>query len=267
MNLSPFRGAFVCALVLSAVSGAFAQAQESKKPMVAVIPFSSRVLDTSAIEGLVSAMGSELMNTGKFRVLERLQMESILKEQGFAQSGACDGSECAIEMGKLLSVDQMVLGSIAKVGDIYTMTARLVNVQTGEILKSATRNSKADIGAILTDILPQLAQALADAKPSEPVAVAPQAPIVVAPAAAPLISPAPSEHAVARSVPVSASRKEATPAVEEKGGGHWGWWLAGATVVASGAMAAVLLLSDKGRTSSTSSTESTNGSWQTTVRW
>ena len=213
-------------------------------------------------------MGSELMNTGKFRVMERSQMESILKEQGFAQSGACDGSECAIEMGKLLSVDQMVLGSIAKVGDIYTMTARLVSVQTGEILKSATRNSKADIGAILTDILPQLALALADVKQPEPVAVAPAAPIVAAPAAAPSISPAPSEPVAASTAAVPASRKEATPVVEEKkSGGHWGWWLAGGAVVAGGATAAVLLLSDKGSTSSTESSSSNGSSWQTTVKW
>src|ERR1035437_10981977 len=91
-------------------------AQESKKPKVAVLPFSSRVLDTSAIDGLVSAMGSELINTGAFRVMERTQMEGILKEQGFQQSGDCDGQECAVEVGKLLSVDQMVLGTIAKVG-------------------------------------------------------------------------------------------------------------------------------------------------------
>jgi uncharacterized protein (TIGR02145 family) len=135
-------------------------AQEAKKPMVAVLPFTSRVLDTSAIEGLVSAMGSELINTGAFRVMERSQMEGILKEQGFQQSGACDGQECAVEVGKLLSVDQMVLGSIAKVGSTYTLTARLVSVQTGEVLKSVTRNSKADVDAILTDILPQVAGVL-----------------------------------------------------------------------------------------------------------
>jgi len=129
--------------------------------MMAILPFTSRVLDTSAIDGLVSAMGSELINTGAFRVMERTQMEGILKEQGFQQSGACDGQECAVEVGKLLSVDQMVLGTIAKAGSTYTLTARLVSVQTGEVLKSVTRNSKADVDAILTDILPQVARVLA----------------------------------------------------------------------------------------------------------
>ena len=136
-------------------------AQEPKLPAVAVLPFTSRVLDSSAIDGLTSAMNSELINTGKFRVMERSQMDGILKEQGFQQSGACDGQECAVQVGKLLSVDQMVLGTIAKVGNTYTLSARLVDVQTGEVLKSLTRNSRAEVDAILTDIIPQVARDLA----------------------------------------------------------------------------------------------------------
>ena len=87
-------------------------AQEAKKPMVAVLPFASRVLDSAAIDGLMSAMNSELINTGKFRVMERSQMDGILQEQGLEQSGACDGSECAVEVGKLLSADQMKIGGL-----------------------------------------------------------------------------------------------------------------------------------------------------------
>jgi uncharacterized protein (TIGR02145 family) len=160
-------------------------AQETKKPMVAILPFISRVLDTSAIDGLVSAMGSELINTGAFRVMERSQMEGILKEQGFQQSGACDGQECAVEAGKLLSVDQMVLGTIAKVGSTYTLTARLVSVQTGEVLKSVTRNSKADVDAILTDILPQVARVIAGSDDKTPLAATPVKDVVSPPVTSP----------------------------------------------------------------------------------
>src|ERR1035437_1147788 len=234
-------------------------AQESKKPMVAVLPFSSRVLDTRAIDGLVSAMGSELINTGAFRVMERSQMDGILKEQGFQQSGACDGQECAIEVGKLLSVDQMVLGTIAKVGSTYTLTARLVSVQTGEVLKSVTRNSKADVDAILTDILPQVAIVLAGASKTQPDATTAVValPPVVAKAAIAGSTPAPS----APSAPIASSvaRKEAAPAVEESHGNHWWWWVAGGTLVAGGATAAVLLMSNS--SSSSPSTTTVHASW------
>jgi curli biogenesis system outer membrane secretion channel CsgG len=87
-----------------------------KVPMVAVMPFTGRSLDADASDGIAATLATDLLNTGKFRVMERSQMESILKEQGFQKSGACDGSECAVEVGKLLSVDHMVVGTVAKVG-------------------------------------------------------------------------------------------------------------------------------------------------------
>ena len=236
-------------------------AQEAKKPMVAVLPFTSRVLDTSAIDGLVSAMGSELINTGAFRVMERSQMEGILKEQGFQQSGACDGEECAVQVGKLLSVDQMVLGTIAKVGSTYTLTARLVSVQTGEVLKSVTRNSRADVDAILTDILPQVATVLAGASKAGPAASTPPVDTAPVEAAVPFVAPAPTPPAAIPDRPsASPAAREETPRVEEqKHESHWGWWLAGGALVAGGATAAVLLMN--GTSSSSPSTTTVHASW------
>ena len=43
-------------------------------------------------------------------------MEDILKEQGFQQTG-CTSDECVVEVGKIIGVQQMVGGSISKVGN------------------------------------------------------------------------------------------------------------------------------------------------------
>jgi hypothetical protein len=135
-------------------------AQAAKTPTVAVLPISTRVLDSAAIDGLMSEMNSDLINTGRFRVMERSQMDQILKEQGLQQSGACDASDCAILVGKLLAVDDLLLCTIGKVGNTYTLSARLVDVRTGEVEKSVTRNSRAEVDAILTEILPEVAKEL-----------------------------------------------------------------------------------------------------------
>lgn len=127
---------------------------------VAVLPLSSQVLDSGALDGIGSALGSELLKLGKFRVMERSQIARILQEQGFQQSGACEGGSCAVEVGKILSVDQVVLGTVAKVGKTYSLTARLVKVQTGEVAKSSTRNSDAKVDALLTDAVPAAASDL-----------------------------------------------------------------------------------------------------------
>lgn len=133
---------------------------ESIRPNVAVIPLCSQVVDSSSLEGIGAALASELHRIGKFRVMERSQISRILQEQGFQQSGECQGGECAVEMGKLLSVDYLVLGNLSKVGGTYSLSTRLVNVGSGEIARSATRNSDAKLDAILTEAVPAAAHDL-----------------------------------------------------------------------------------------------------------
>jgi len=60
-------------------------------------------------------------------------MESILKEQAFSLSGACNSAECAVEIGQLLSAKKMVVGDIGKIGETYSITLRMVDVSTGKI--------------------------------------------------------------------------------------------------------------------------------------
>ena len=43
---------------------------------------------------------TELINTHRFIVIERAQMDSILKEQGLQQTG-CTDQECAVKAGRL----------------------------------------------------------------------------------------------------------------------------------------------------------------------
>lgn len=129
---------------------------------VAVMPFTAKSsFDSGALEGLSSAMGTQLVKTGRFRVLEREQVNMILREQGFQQSGACDGGECAVQVGKLLSVDRLVVGHVAKVGEIYTLSARLVNVESGVTEKSVTRNGSTKPETVLTRAIPLAARELA----------------------------------------------------------------------------------------------------------
>lgn len=131
-------------------------------PTVAVMPFTAgSSFDSGALVGLSSAMGTQLVKTGKFRVLEREQVDAILREQSFQQSGACDGGECAIEVGKLLSVDRLVVGHVAKVGDIFTLSARLVNVESGITERSVTRNGSTKPETVLTRAIPLAAKELA----------------------------------------------------------------------------------------------------------
>jgi hypothetical protein len=54
-----------------------------------------------------------------------------------------------VEVGNMLGVQQMIGGSIGKVGNIYTVSARVIDVQTGKVLKSANYDHIGDIGQLL----------------------------------------------------------------------------------------------------------------------
>ena len=58
---------------------------------------------------LSDRLRTELLNTGRFKVIERNSMENILTEQGF-QLTDCTSDECVIEVGQLLGVERMIAG-------------------------------------------------------------------------------------------------------------------------------------------------------------
>lgn len=143
--------------ILSSVS-AFAQTQDL--PRVGVLDLTSENVPPAEVRLLSDRLRVELFKTGQFTVLERQQMENILKEQGFQQSG-CIATECVIEVGQLLGVEKMVAGSVGQVGAVYTISLRVINVGTGALERTATRDCRCTIEDILTTTIAQVAAELA----------------------------------------------------------------------------------------------------------
>ncbi len=72
-----------------------------------------------------------LHKTDSANILERTRMETILKEQGFQLSG-CTDTVCSVDIGKLLSADYVIVGTLNKLGK-YTLSIRLVSIIDGKI--------------------------------------------------------------------------------------------------------------------------------------
>lgn len=107
-------------------------------------------------------MRSELVSSGAFTVIERSEMNEILKEQGFQQAG-CTSDECAVEIGKLLNINRICAGSVGKVGTLYSVTLRMIDVETGQILVTVTEDCKCPIEEVLTSSMKNIAQKLVTA--------------------------------------------------------------------------------------------------------
>lgn len=121
------------------------------KIAVAVNDLNGHGISESDTKIITERLRSELIKTDRFRVMERSEMDQILEEQGFQQSGACDDGSCLVEVGRLLAVSQLVGGSIGHIGDIYTMNIKIIAVESGEILYSSSLDYEGKISGLLSE--------------------------------------------------------------------------------------------------------------------
>lgn len=124
---------------------------QSSKPTVAILDFEGQGVSESEVQTLTERMRTEIGNTNAIRLIERKAVEKIMAEQGFQQTG-CTNDECAAEVGQLLGVQFMVSGSIGKMGDAYTIDAKMFSVETGETVRSKNATHKGDISGLLTEM-------------------------------------------------------------------------------------------------------------------
>ncbi len=99
----------------------------------------------------------DLVTSNSIKVIEKNNMDKILEEQGFQQTG-CTDTECAVEMGKILNVKSMVIGSFGKLLDLYQITIRIVSVESGNILYADDANCKSsdDVRSIVSKLANRL---------------------------------------------------------------------------------------------------------------
>lgn len=179
-------------------------------PSAAVFPLEPRGVDSNSTRIIEDALGDGLMRSGKMRLLERSQMKIILQEQGFQQSGTCDGSECAVQVGKVLGVQRGIIGSVGKIGRKWVLNARMIDVETGEVLASSQRSLAGEEDQVMTDLVPDVVADLTQERRQ-------------------------------------AEKVEPAAGDSTKASSAWVWWtLGGVAVVGGGAAAAFLLMGDDG---------------------
>ena len=116
---------------------------------------------------------TELFKTGKVNMMERNQMQDILKEQGFQQSGVCTDEACLVEMGQMLGVKIMVIGSLGKLGSMFMVNIRAIDVQTAQIVKVVSVDVKGDIEEVV-DHLAEIARKITGGETAAPPPEEPQ---------------------------------------------------------------------------------------------
>ena len=140
----------------------------SAQKTVAVLDFEGIGISENEAKALSGRFGSEFMTLSKgvYTLVERNRMGQVLKEQGFQNTGVVS-SENAVKMGEALGAEYIVTGSISKVGTLFSINARLLNVQSAEIIKSISHDHMGDIMDLMTKEIKESATKLLNLKEKE----------------------------------------------------------------------------------------------------
>ncbi len=150
----------LCAVLAAAVaSPLFAQAD---KPRIAVLEFENKAnsgwhwWSDRGAEAMQDVFVTELVKSGKFRVIDRERLDALMREKNLSLSGDVDPST-AVQAGKLLGVEYFLVGAVTEYGStdvsggggsrfglpsvragkktfVAAANARIIDAQTGEIL-------------------------------------------------------------------------------------------------------------------------------------
>jgi curli biogenesis system outer membrane secretion channel CsgG len=166
----------VVALALAVVAPLAAQ----DKPRIAVLEFEAKADNqwyqwwrSGGASAAQDVFVTELVKSGKFRVIERARLDALLAEKNLALSGSVDTST-AVQAGRLIGVEYILTGAITEYGTSTSgantrgigglpsvrvgrkkfstaMNASLIATETGEIVwadegREETNSAKVNVG-------------------------------------------------------------------------------------------------------------------------
>ena len=93
--------------------------------------------DSSLGPVLGSFLIDEMNKSTTFKVIDLEMSDQVEKLLAFANSDKCDQTQCHIAVGNLIPASKLLASTLARLGDKYTMSARLIDIKKGVVEFSA----------------------------------------------------------------------------------------------------------------------------------
>lgn len=163
-------------IVVLLMAFAMAATAQNKKMKIAVMDFKAGVgVNVNEVEGLSDMLINTMYESGKFNIVERSQINQVLKEQKFQASELT--YEQVAKVGRILGVESVLVGTVnflaehknldGSVTGEYNVDVRAVDVESGEVVTTAgaAKSSGSTYRALMERIGRQLAANLMEEEP------------------------------------------------------------------------------------------------------
>jgi TolB-like protein len=104
-------------------------AQDTGKVRIAVLQFRGVGIDQTTVQGIEENLVTQLVIQDTFDIVERSQLDNVMKELDLSMSDEFS-EETAAEIGNLLGVETVILGSVTRLGNKITINVRGIEVET-----------------------------------------------------------------------------------------------------------------------------------------
>lgn len=161
-----WRTAFTLALFGASAAATPVWAQDTR-PGIAVLAFENggsygqdkEVFDALQV-GLQQVLITELSANPSLRIVERGRIKQLLEEQDLGAAGRVDANTAA-RIGKLVGARYVVLGGFIDFYGDFRIDARIVNVETGEIVRVEKVSDRRDrLYSLVVNLAGQLTRGL-----------------------------------------------------------------------------------------------------------
>lgn len=115
-----------------------AQTIAADRISVALVDLQAKGVSSEEASAFTDRIREELFKTGQYTVMDRSVMDKILAERGLEMSGLVASEGELVQAGKLLGVQWIIVGSVSKVGNMYSISLRSIDVKTGVVLNIAS---------------------------------------------------------------------------------------------------------------------------------
>lgn len=123
---------------------------QDEKPMrLAITKLKAAGMSEEYVEGVTETLATSISETGVFDTISPRQISALLAyEKRKEIMGSCLEEDCFVQIAKAVKADQLVGGSVAKIGDKLILNLVLIDVKEGRALKRVNREATSPSGLI-----------------------------------------------------------------------------------------------------------------------